>query len=179
MLCSKAREVGQGPTNRESGGLVFHVPVHQPSAPAPPLRRTPHPQRSAGAPQAAAAQPARDRDGGLVFADHPEFRPRLSPSEVIRRGSFGGCYFNPRGGRPGKLHPKGIPGVTHTEFPPEWFAGLSPALYASRKYEIKTNAYGVNAGQNQAAWEVLTRPLMLSFSRKRCTAAGAGCWPRF
>ncbi len=33
---------------------------------------------------------ARDGDGRLVFPDHPEFRPNLTPRQVIQAGSFGG-----------------------------------------------------------------------------------------
>lgn len=32
----------------------------------------------------------RDAQGRLVFSDHPEFRPNLTPQQVIRAGSFGG-----------------------------------------------------------------------------------------
>jgi hypothetical protein len=32
----------------------------------------------------------RDRQGRLLFHDHPEFRPNLTPKQVIQAGSFGG-----------------------------------------------------------------------------------------
>jgi hypothetical protein len=32
----------------------------------------------------------RDRQGRLVFADAKEFRPNLTPKQVIQAGSFGG-----------------------------------------------------------------------------------------
>lgn len=95
--------------------------------------------------------PARNAKGQLVFADHPEFTPRLTPAQVIRAGSFGGCYFNPRGGRPGILGPS--VDINHKEFPASWFAGLPESMYVSRKYNIPTNKHRVNAGQDQAAWE--------------------------
>jgi hypothetical protein len=34
--------------------------------------------------------PTRLTNGDLVFADAPSFRPNLTPSEVLRLGSFGG-----------------------------------------------------------------------------------------
>jgi len=43
----------------------------------------------------------RDEDGKLIFFDAPDFRPSLTPRECLERGCFGGCYFNPRGGKVG------------------------------------------------------------------------------
>merc|ERR1712176_721208 len=55
----------------------------------------------------------RDSRGGIVFDDFPSFRPNLTPKEVIAMGSFGGCYFHPRGGKPGILSPKKGVDVSH------------------------------------------------------------------
>ncbi|QDZ22421.1 hypothetical protein HOP50_07g49610 [Chloropicon primus] len=97
----------------------------------------------------------RDAHGCLVFHDHPEFRPNLSPQQMIASGVFGGCYFHPKGGKKGVKYPKGIPAsmLSHKEYPREWFAGLPAAMYISRRYEIATNKYKVKAGQDQAYWE--------------------------
>ena len=32
----------------------------------------------------------RDPRGGIIFKDHPSFRPTLRPKDVIQAGSFGG-----------------------------------------------------------------------------------------
>ncbi len=61
-------------------------------------------------------------------------------------------YFNPKGGRAGIISPKGVK-IDHAEFPAEWFAGLPADSYRGRRYDKAINKYGVNAGQNQAAWE--------------------------
>lgn len=94
----------------------------------------------------------RTKDGNLYFSDYPQFAPNLTPLQMIRAGVFGGCYFNPRGGRPGIISPKGID-INYKEFPSSWFAGLHESLFISRRYVIATNKYGVKAGQDQAAWE--------------------------
>jgi len=88
--------------------------------------------------------------GHLVFEDHPEFAPNLSPAQVIAAGSWGGCYFHPLGGKPGIRGPCDI---TPQEFPREWFNGLEKSRYASRRYDARTNFFRVKAGQDQAYWE--------------------------
>jgi hypothetical protein len=62
-------------------------------------------------------------------------------------------YFNPKGGRPGIVSPKGVD-ITHDEFPVDWFEGLPADMYRGRKYRTAMNKYGVKAGENQAFWEV-------------------------
>lgn len=39
--------------------------------------------------------PKKNKKGELVFEDEPEFRPNLTPKEVLQGGSFGGTYFRP------------------------------------------------------------------------------------
>ena len=39
--------------------------------------------------------PTRNKHNELVFADFPDFRPNLTPAEVLALGSFGGTYFRP------------------------------------------------------------------------------------
>lgn len=95
---------------------------------------------------------ARDKKTGkLVFKDHPEFTPNLTPKQVIRAGSWGGVYFNPRGGKAG-IKGRDV-AVSPDEFPKDWFDGLKADAYKARRYDIKRNKYGVKAGQDQAFWE--------------------------
>ena len=92
------------------------------------------------------------RNGGrLIFVDAPQFRPTLTPADCIRRGIFGGCYFNPEGGKAGIFGRK--VDIDHAEFPPSWFEGVDPDLYRSRRYRLNNNAYGVKSGFGQREWE--------------------------
>jgi len=102
----------------------------------------------------------RDARGHLTqFAGGPaDFRPNLTPREMLLKGMHGGIYFNPKGGKPGILyprgrHPHGIPGVTISEYPKEWFEGVPVEAYASRRYSVVHNCYGVKSGLDQRGWE--------------------------
>ena len=63
----------------------------------------------------------------------PEFRPDLSPREMLALGVFGGKYMND----------------CRDEFPQEWFddARLSP-----ERKDISLNCFGVDASQPLAEW---------------------------
>ena len=50
------------------------------------------------------------------------FRPNLTPRECLERGIFGGCYFNPRGGKPGIFGD--TVNIGHAEYPAGWFEDL-------------------------------------------------------
>jgi len=68
---------------------------------------------------------------GRHFA--PDFRPQLTPKEMLRLGVFGGKYMTD----------------CHREFPASWFvrAKLSPA-----RRDARLNYFGVNASQSLAVW---------------------------
>ena len=39
--------------------------------------------------------PKRNSDGIILFPDAKEFRPNMTPKEVLQAGSFGGTYYRP------------------------------------------------------------------------------------
>jgi hypothetical protein len=52
-----------------------------------------------------APAPSRNQYGEFLFPDYPDFRPNLSPKEVLQMGSFGGTYFRPiKSGCTGKTY---------------------------------------------------------------------------
>jgi hypothetical protein len=68
-----------------------------------------------------------------------EFKPMLTPEEMISRGIFGGTYFS-------RL-------IDYRDFPDTWFENLDEKLYHSEKYESDINYFGIKAGQSQEEWE--------------------------
>ncbi|WP_022668954.1 hypothetical protein [Desulfospira joergensenii] len=65
---------------------------------------------------------------------HPEFRPELTPRQMLSMGIFGGCYMTD----------------CKEEFPEDWFktARLSPG-----RKDISLNFYGVDASQPLSIWQ--------------------------
>ena len=63
----------------------------------------------------------------------PEFKPELTPKEMLELGVFGGCYMTD----------------CRNEFPKDWFASakLSPG-----KHDAKLNFFGINASQPLSVW---------------------------
>lgn len=64
---------------------------------------------------------------------HPEFKPELTPKQMLELGVFGGCYMTD----------------CQNEFPRSWFrrARLSPGWHDPKK-----NFFGVNASQPLSVW---------------------------
>ncbi|MEO8648415.1 MAG: hypothetical protein ABI539_04535 [Acidobacteriota bacterium] len=62
-----------------------------------------------------------------------DFKPELTPKQMLRRGVFGGCYMTD----------------CAAEFPADWYekAKLSPG-----RHDAKLNFFGVNASQPLSVW---------------------------
>eukprot|EP00633_Aureoumbra_lagunensis_P005039 CAMPEP_0197308934 /NCGR_PEP_ID=MMETSP0891-20130614/7468_1 /TAXON_ID=44058 ORGANISM="Aureoumbra lagunensis, Strain CCMP1510" /NCGR_SAMPLE_ID=MMETSP0891 /ASSEMBLY_ACC=CAM_ASM_000534 /LENGTH=189 /DNA_ID=CAMNT_0042793717 /DNA_START=33 /DNA_END=599 /DNA_ORIENTATION=- len=90
------------------------------------------------------------KNGTLTSTTHPEFRPNLSPAEIMQLGSFGGTYF--------RSIVSAVTGETYgdevwQEFPAEWFKDLNiKTQVTSQKYRPEMNKYGVKCGTSLDAW---------------------------
>mmetsp|Transcript_15528 Transcript_15528/g.41755 ORF Transcript_15528/g.41755 Transcript_15528/m.41755 type:complete len:247 (-) Transcript_15528:542-1282(-) len=97
-------------------------------------------------------EPGRDKHGTLLFEDHPEFRPNLTPKEILQLGSFGGTYFRPiHSGVTGEDYD----GVTQArELPTDWLDGLDlDTQVCSSEYRTSVNQYKVKSGASLEQWE--------------------------
>ncbi len=64
---------------------------------------------------------------------HPDFRPELTPKQLLRLGVFGGKYMTD----------------CTAEFPADWFAR---AKLCHERHDPKLNYFGVNASQSLSVW---------------------------
>ena len=64
---------------------------------------------------------------------HPDFKPELSPKQMLRLGVFGGRYMTD----------------CRKEFPTDWFA---KAKLCHERHDPELNYFGVNASQPLSVW---------------------------
>jgi hypothetical protein len=64
---------------------------------------------------------------------HPEFRPELTPAEMLKLGVFGGKYMTD----------------CRNEFPRDWFRN---AQLCAERHDPELNFFGVNASQPLSVW---------------------------
>ena len=87
-----------------------------------------------------------------TFKDYPEFKPNLSPHEILKMGAFGGTYFRPIYSSVTKKHYKSEDVIE--EYPKSWFKGIDiEKMVISPKYDKKINKYGVKCGSDLEDWE--------------------------
>jgi hypothetical protein len=65
---------------------------------------------------------------------HPEFKPELTPRQLLALGVFGGKYMTD----------------CAAEFPADWF---EKAKLCAEKHDAKLNCFGVNASQPLSVWK--------------------------
>ena len=88
----------------------------------------------------------------VSFKDFPEFKPNLTPKQVLRMGSFGGTYFrNIQSNVTGKKH-SGKNAIK--SFPKDWLHGIDlEKKVLSQNYDKNVNTYKVKCGSSLEAWE--------------------------
>jgi len=95
--------------------------------------------------------PTRNIKNQLIFDDHPDFKPNLTPKEVLHLGSFGGTYFRPIYSSITKLkYGKEV----WQELPKDWLEGLDVKNQVSSSfYDMSRNKYKVKCGASLEEWE--------------------------
>jgi hypothetical protein len=93
--------------------------------------------------------PRRNSKGELIFPDHPEFRPNLTPAEIFKAGAFGGSYWRP-------IH-SDITGKNyrnkHKKFSFLKNIPNSMMTLPYDEYDKTINKYGVKVGTTLRFWE--------------------------
>jgi hypothetical protein len=90
------------------------------------------------------------RSNHIHFSDYSDFKPNLSPQDVLQMGSFGGTYYRP-------IYSQVVEeqlNNQHKEYPDSWFKDLDiPKQITSSIYDPEVNTYKVKCGQSLLAWE--------------------------
>jgi hypothetical protein len=94
--------------------------------------------------------PTKNAAGELIFPDYPNFKPNLTPKEVLHLGSFGGTYFRPI--------KSGVTGLSYKdawkELPSDWLEGLNVRTQiASSTYDTSVNKFNASCGGSLDMWE--------------------------
>jgi hypothetical protein len=69
----------------------------------------------------------------------PEFKPHLTPQQMLRLGVFGGAYFD------------GVDGLIPSDLPRAWFRGVKLSPDGKKKHAL--NYFKINASQPLSVWQ--------------------------
>jgi len=82
-----------------------------------------------------------------------DFKPNLTPEEVLRAGSFGGTYFRPITSAVTNIHYHPT-AVLKDTVQPSWIDGLNKStMLTSSTYNTAVNKYKVKCGGSLGMWE--------------------------
>jgi len=70
---------------------------------------------------------------------HPDFKPDLTPQEMLKLGVFGGAYFI------------GVKNLIPNDVPKSWFKDVGLSLDGEKHKEL--NYFGVSASQSLSVWK--------------------------
>lgn len=83
----------------------------------------------------------------ILFEDHKDFRPNLTPQQVMKLGAFGGTYFR-------EIYSSILNQTLkdpHKEF--SFFNDIDPKFLTSQVYNKKINFYPFKCGTSLEYWE--------------------------
>ena len=95
----------------------------------------------------------------LHFKDFPEFKPNLTPKQVLQLGSFGGTYF--RDIHSTVTNKNYIGKNVIKEFPSNWFTGLDiDSMVTSQKYDknVRIQLESVTSDSDKKYDVIITDP---------------------
>ena len=88
----------------------------------------------------------------VSFKDYPEFKPNLTPKQVLRMGSFGGTYYRDIYSSVTDKNYKGKRVIS--SLPKDWFQGIDiDKKITSKTYDKDINIYKVKCGSSLEDWE--------------------------
>jgi hypothetical protein len=85
----------------------------------------------------------------LIFKDHPNFKPNLTPEQMFRLGSFGGTYWRPIYST---INNKKYQNQ-HLEFPKSWWKDIPDNWLISPDCNKSINKYKEKVGTSLEFWE--------------------------
>ena len=91
----------------------------------------------------------RRRDKTIIFPDHPEFQPNLTPREMFALGSFGGTYWRPIYSTIANKRLQNI----HKKYPKSWWKDIPENWLSSPDYDKNINKYKIKVGTSLEFWE--------------------------
>lgn len=115
--------------------------------------------------QTAHNQPLPTKPGEtILFSDHPEFTPNLTPRQLFRLGSFGGTYWRPIISAVNSKHYKdqhlefaNLETIDYDEngkeYNTKWWDGINEKLLISADCNVELNNYSVAASTSLLCWE--------------------------
>tara|TARA_R110002049_G_scaffold1641_4_gene12501 strand:+ start:24863 stop:25381 length:519 start_codon:yes stop_codon:yes gene_type:complete len=86
----------------------------------------------------------------MIFKDYPDFTPNLTPTQIFKRGAFGGTYWRPIYSSITKKHYKN---VHKRKALHKLFNGISEEYLSSTVCNKQLNKYNVNASTSLRYWE--------------------------
>lgn len=89
------------------------------------------------------------RPKSISFSGFPEFKPNLTPRQIMALGSFGGTYWRPIFSTITKKKYKN----EHKKYPASWWKNIPSNYLVSNEYVKSINKYNVIVGSSLKLWE--------------------------